>query len=717
MRTTFADHADEVLQGARPIRDTGAGFTVSTGEARKARAHLAVEWPSDGAGAIRLRLDDGFEAKVREVGAHGRGRMVEGAVAFTRDGGTSYWSAPAHGAEEWLLLHNAGAGRVLAAWEIAGATLRPRGHAIELVDTAGKPRIRATAPHAYAASGEPIEAHLAVRGATIELTVDSDAETVLVDPLWTPTTSMVDGRARHVAGLLSTGEVLVAGGIGNLNPIGSAELYDPGTGTWSPASPMSSARDVAAGTVLADGRLMIAGGYDGTALLDTAEIYDPVTDTWTATTPMSVPIIAHQLVTLNDGRVLLVGGTTGLPNFDSRTETQIYDPIADTWTQVASMNVPRQAHTATLLADGRVLVAAGGPNGPEPTAEVYDPIADTWTLTASLPAPVWAARAALLPSGDVLLTGGDDYATSSMNAWRWLATTGTWLAAPPMAVHRDRHTMTLLPSGRMLVAGAAGYIGADDNAEVYDESADAWRCAGTMTAARYEHSATRLLDDTVLIAGGFSNAGALEEAEIFSPGESTSCDPTNACAGGYLVDGVCCNSACNGGCLACSKAAGAIEDGICTPLDDTPCEILGDKCSPGGVCSAGQCFGLPPIMVCDPPEDECLAAGMCDPAMGCMPFWQPDGTPCTGGTCFEGTCVPGSSGSGGNGGAGGDISSGAGAGGAGDNGGAGGGSNTGSAGNGGAGGGNDNGGARNGDAHGHGKDHGHGHGHGHHGRR
>ena len=100
--------------------------------------------------------------------------------------------------------------------------------------------------------------------------------------------SMTTGRVGHAATLLEDGRVLLTGGDG-LSP-GSAELYDPATGTFSPTGSMGIARTGHTATLLRDGTVLIAGGTapeldpgEGSVRLDStasAELYDPATGTF-----------------------------------------------------------------------------------------------------------------------------------------------------------------------------------------------------------------------------------------------------------------------------------------------------------------------------------------------------------------------------------------------------------------------------------------------------
>src|SRR5215472_13987037 len=102
---------------------------------------------------------------------------------------------------------------------------------------------------------------------------------------------------------------------------------------------------------------------------------------WTAAAPLPMALSYHSATLLQDGRVLVAGG------YDSQ---RIYpaafvftpDGGGGRWQPVAPMHLPRSAHTATLLRDGRVLVAGGAPTRTSitPTAEIYDPRTGRWTM-------------------------------------------------------------------------------------------------------------------------------------------------------------------------------------------------------------------------------------------------------------------------------------------------------------------------------------------------
>jgi hypothetical protein len=161
------------------------------------------------------------------------------------------------------------------------------------------------------------------------------------------------------------------------------------------------------------------------------------------------------------------------------------------------MSVGRIGHTATLLDDGRVLVAGGDASG---TAELFDPATETWTGTGALMTPRMGHSATLLPTGKVLVAGGN-FGTRSAEIWD--PQTGTWSQAESMSSSRGSQTATRLTTGEVLVVGGDGsYFGGKSTAELFDSSTDHWRDAGTLSDLRQEHCAALLSDGRVLVAGG-----------------------------------------------------------------------------------------------------------------------------------------------------------------------------------------------------------------------
>lgn len=365
--------------------------------------------------------------------------------------------------------------------------------------------------------------------------------TEIYDPVrrsTTATASLVQGRGMHTATLLRDGRVLVVGGAvqdswsPNFAPFASVEIYDGATATWSAAAALGEARANHTATLLPDGRVLVVGGVsgDGSATPATAiplasvEVYDPVADTWTALASMRLARRLHGATLLEDGRVLVTGGRD--ESDVSGRSAEIYDPANDTWIdtpdtldgsdppqQIAS----RYLHTATATADGAVLVMGGLTSASR--IERYGADAGTWSGMGGL-APGYDRGASLLPSGAVLVNGG--FGGGYMANVQAVASDNGTVAVSdeaPLAIARAAHVSTVLADGRVLVTGGAvqGGSGATASVESFDPAVASVVAAAPLQSARAGFSATVLRDGRVLLAGGSNGAVGLASVEIHDP--------------------------------------------------------------------------------------------------------------------------------------------------------------------------------------------------------
>jgi hypothetical protein len=339
---------------------------------------------------------------------------------------------------------------------------------------------------------------------------------------WTEAPDLASIRGTTVAAVLRDGRVLVAGGGVGAIPLAATEVYDPESGGWTATGPLVQARRGHQAVVLGDGRVLVAGGIAEGELLASAEIYDPASRSWWSTRPMSTPRLGHSLTLLADGRVLAAGGTAlgaaeasgSGQTIRPEPSTEIYDPSSGAWTPAGSMTSPRFEHTATLLGDGRVLIAGGlGPVGgkvaPLASTELYDPPANAFVRSTEMGEGRANHAAAPLSDRSVLVSGGaggSDGEVSLASAEVFDAQRGTWTTVGPLAQTRRGATATPLADGRVLVAGGEsatrGNRSSLGSAELFDPAKQAWSPAGTMQCPRSEHAAVRLGDGSVLVVAG-----------------------------------------------------------------------------------------------------------------------------------------------------------------------------------------------------------------------
>jgi len=193
--------------------------------------------------------------------------------------------------------------------------------------------------------------------------------------------------------------------------------------SYVPVQSMGAARALGAAVTLKDGRAFLTGGGGGSLTAPSGnastEIFEPVTRTYSAGPALSADRGYHTATVLNDGRVLIAGGvSTNSVTLDS---CEIYDPVTNTISAAAPMPAPRAGHTATLLGNGKVLVAGGGNNFVIPvggtftsvlnaaleTGAVYDPAANTWMpVNNVMAAKRFGAAAVRLNDGRALITSG-----------------------------------------------------------------------------------------------------------------------------------------------------------------------------------------------------------------------------------------------------------------------------------------------------------------------
>ena len=215
---------------------------------------------------------------------------------------------------------------------------------------------------------------------------------------WLTLPPMDAERDNHTLTVLADGRVLVTGGrLGGGGNSATGQIFEPARHRFRQGTPLTSSRAGHSATLLSDGRVMVTDGRDDAdSIVRSTELYDPLSGRFTLVDDGLSDTVGHTsehaATLLRNGQVLAAGGRNFLG--DVVKWTKLFDPMLvdpsvpnpDVWRAGAPMLVERESHTATTLADGRVLVVGGRNNAGEFVAgtEVYDWEENRWSPTGSL---------------------------------------------------------------------------------------------------------------------------------------------------------------------------------------------------------------------------------------------------------------------------------------------------------------------------------------------
>ncbi|MBI5501239.1 MAG: hypothetical protein HY907_13415 [Deltaproteobacteria bacterium] len=324
------------------------------------------------------------------------------------------------------------------------------------------------------------------------------------------------GRYSPAAALLHDGRALIAGGYDfERGAQRSAEIFDGAAGTLLATGSLRQARNFPATVVGPGGEVLVFGGFHPSYGSDNkVEIYDPLAGSFRfAGNAMSVGREAHTATLLPDGRVLVAGGLQAL-GFEFHSSAEVYDPVTESFAATeAPLNAPRAFHAAALLASGEAVLLVGGDSGRGElgSAERYV-LADGgfWNVPVPLAHAGKALAVAVLPDGAVLVAGGANATDGTLaDAEVYEEAGDRFVPVPPMALRRMAHTLTVLADGRVLATGGWSDTevpsASTGTLEVYDPESGAWTTLPVRLARpRHDHAAVLLPDCRVLVAGGQS---------------------------------------------------------------------------------------------------------------------------------------------------------------------------------------------------------------------
>lgn len=284
-----------------------------------------------------------------------------------------------------------------------------------------------------------------------------------------------------------------------------------------PIGEMAAGRAAHQATVLASGHVLITGGCAGhgcTPFHRSTDVYDPSSRTFRSAAPMTVPRASHTATLLEDGRVLVAGGCS---ERGATASAEVYDAATDRWTPVGEMTEPRCSHIAVPLIDGRVFVMGGGGGrlGDLGSAEVFDPATSTFSTLGRMRSNHYLATR--LADGRILLTGGQsDRGEILASAEIFDPESGTFEPTGDMATARVKHAAAVRPDGSVLVVGGSdqrGYDGRFSSTEIYDPETGRFS-----PGPQLQHGRHKIRDAVaVLPSGAVVVAGGAVQPELYDP--------------------------------------------------------------------------------------------------------------------------------------------------------------------------------------------------------
>jgi hypothetical protein len=320
-------------------------------------------------------------------------------------------------------------------------------------------------------------------------------------------------RSLLAAAQAGDGRVVLAGGVeehrigtcgdGCVEWMASAavDLFDPRNGTIHTGLRLNTPRALASATALPNGSVLVVGGasrlrqvegsnmpfeVDPQYLVPTYEVFLPDRGIWIEKPlPGRQGRIFHSATSLADGRVLIAGGGTDIAS--ARQDALIFDPAAESVGEfspiVDGLDSPRLGHVGVLVGE-KVVLIGGATNPNKQAVEEFTPSGDGGTFSevtvSGVQANLFFHDALVLPGrpDEILVAGG---------------------------AYFDGQTGLNLPSA--------------DNTFIYSVSNSTGSELGSTGVARLLHRMVTLGDGRVLLAGGFTDLDLTPDAsvEIFDP--------------------------------------------------------------------------------------------------------------------------------------------------------------------------------------------------------
>jgi len=313
-------------------------------------------------------------------------------------------------------------------------------------------------------------------------------------------------RWHHGISLMADGRVLVFNGLTNATApfvnTHTAQIYDPVMNLWSPGSLPTYAGSSFEVGLVGDGRVMSGD-------MDSFQVAPLVSPAWTALVPAPLQTRENAPLTpLPSGALLLSSGDFAGTPF---ALSERYDPATNTWFDAGVLSSSRTFATATVLLDGRVLVAGGSNANNVANVDLLNPATGAATTGPSLSVPRSGHCGTLLPDGTVLVVGGFNGTVATTVVERYSAPGNRWDAGASMATGRVNAVAALMPNGKLVVVGGYDHVNTYyATGETFDPGANTWTSDISVATPFAAARAVVLPNGRLFINGGRSSTAALD---------------------------------------------------------------------------------------------------------------------------------------------------------------------------------------------------------------
>lgn len=242
---------------------------------------------------------------------------------------------------------------------------------------------------------------------------------ILVASAFEPAFSILTSRHSHATALLPDGNIMLIGGVnGTANtPTDTVERYNFSTNLYENLTVLPAARSSHTATLMSSGTVLVSGGFNAGTPSNASYVYNLITNAWAGPYNMSSARGGHTATLINKGtnkgKILVCGGQT-TTNLNSITAScELFNPGTNSFEAASFMTSSRTAHSASLLSSGRVFASAGiawdvvnSAIVYLPTNEIYDPETNVWTPATALLEGRVEHTATVMNNGNVLIAAG-----------------------------------------------------------------------------------------------------------------------------------------------------------------------------------------------------------------------------------------------------------------------------------------------------------------------